>query len=86
MPGPYYHWPGNPVIKSFGVAELIISAAKPPGRAHTLAVSNKHHRLAVIALAFSSPWFITPYSVAHRRSVDYILNVLLTPSLLARLA
>ncbi|WP_424946290.1 hypothetical protein [Candidatus Spongiihabitans sp.] len=30
MPGPYYYWPGNPVIKPFGVAELLISAAKSP--------------------------------------------------------
>ncbi|WP_424948258.1 hypothetical protein [Candidatus Spongiihabitans sp.] len=26
MPGPYYYyWPGNPVIKPFGVAELLLS-------------------------------------------------------------
>ncbi|WP_424947312.1 hypothetical protein [Candidatus Spongiihabitans sp.] len=30
MPGPYYYWPGNLVIKPFGVAELLISAAKSP--------------------------------------------------------
>ncbi|WP_424946333.1 hypothetical protein [Candidatus Spongiihabitans sp.] len=30
MPGPYYYyWPGNPVIKPFGVAELLIIAASP---------------------------------------------------------
>ncbi|WP_424948154.1 hypothetical protein [Candidatus Spongiihabitans sp.] len=28
LPGPYYYyWPGNPVIKPFGVAELLIIAA-----------------------------------------------------------
>ena len=30
LPGPYYYyWPGNPVIKPFGVAELLIIAASP---------------------------------------------------------
>ncbi|WP_424946790.1 hypothetical protein [Candidatus Spongiihabitans sp.] len=27
LPGPYYYWPGNPVIKPFGVAELICDEA-----------------------------------------------------------
>ncbi|WP_424948006.1 hypothetical protein [Candidatus Spongiihabitans sp.] len=30
LPGPYYYyWPGNPVVKPFGVAELLIIAASP---------------------------------------------------------
>ncbi|WP_424947473.1 hypothetical protein [Candidatus Spongiihabitans sp.] len=29
MPGPYYYWPGNPVIKPFGVAELLCFDAAP---------------------------------------------------------
>ncbi|WP_424947451.1 hypothetical protein [Candidatus Spongiihabitans sp.] len=29
LPGPYYYWPGNPVIKPFGVAELLCFDAAP---------------------------------------------------------